>query len=329
MRTTSRPASSPASRVAWRWASLKYAGTVMTAFLISVPSSREARSLRTLRIIAEISCGRYSWSPSCTLTSCPILRLIDLMVRSGASTHWLRAALPTSSRPSSARPTNDGRIGSPSSSVQTCGWPLRRIATSLFVVPRSIPTMISITCLLFFPACGFAQGCKAASGRSVRQGQGDQLLLVEQPTHRKDDVLFPVDRVGHRSPCDVVGQIDLRQQRPGLLVEGAQLGIGGHTGGECFENSVIADQPDDLADLALLPDEQQRLRRQDLPPMGRAEALRQSLDTPERRVVPWSLAQRHLPGVFSSIQVDRRQPAVGWLDQRQAARALQLALERA
>jgi hypothetical protein len=31
MRSTSRPAIFPASLVAWRWASLKYAGTVMTA----------------------------------------------------------------------------------------------------------------------------------------------------------------------------------------------------------------------------------------------------------------------------------------------------------
>ena len=31
MRSTFRPAISPASLVAWRWASLKYAGTVMTA----------------------------------------------------------------------------------------------------------------------------------------------------------------------------------------------------------------------------------------------------------------------------------------------------------
>ncbi len=31
MRLTSRPAMRPASLVAWRWSSLKYAGTVMTA----------------------------------------------------------------------------------------------------------------------------------------------------------------------------------------------------------------------------------------------------------------------------------------------------------
>src|SRR5262249_36252685 len=86
-----------------------------------------------------------SWSLSLTLTSWPILRLIDLTVRSGATTHWFRAARPTSSRPSAESPTNDGRIGSPSS-AKTCGWPSRTIATSLFVVPRSMPTIGSIIC---------------------------------------------------------------------------------------------------------------------------------------------------------------------------------------
>ena len=36
MRSTSRPAISPASLVAWRWASSKYAGTVMTAWVTAV-----------------------------------------------------------------------------------------------------------------------------------------------------------------------------------------------------------------------------------------------------------------------------------------------------
>src|SRR6516225_5904707 len=68
---------------------------------------------------------------------------MDLTVRSGARTHWLRAALPTRSRPSSDRPTNEGRMGSPSSS-KTCGWlSAPTTATSLLVVPRSMPTITS------------------------------------------------------------------------------------------------------------------------------------------------------------------------------------------
>src|SRR5438132_4636757 len=116
----------------------------MTALSTGTPSSRAARSRSERRIIAEISCGRYSWSPTRTFTSWPIFRLIDLTVRCGASTHWFRAALPTSRRPSSERPTKDGKIGSPSS-AKTNGWPSRMTATSLFVVPRSIPTIGSIT----------------------------------------------------------------------------------------------------------------------------------------------------------------------------------------
>ncbi len=37
MRLTSRPAILPASLVAWRWLSLKYAGTVITASLTVSP----------------------------------------------------------------------------------------------------------------------------------------------------------------------------------------------------------------------------------------------------------------------------------------------------
>ncbi|CFP64315.1 Uncharacterised protein [Bordetella pertussis] len=37
MRLTSRPAMRPASLVAWRWLSLKYAGTVITASVTSSP----------------------------------------------------------------------------------------------------------------------------------------------------------------------------------------------------------------------------------------------------------------------------------------------------
>src|SRR5947209_4454759 len=42
IRTTSSPASAPASRVACRWLSLKNAGTVTTAFATARPSSRSA-----------------------------------------------------------------------------------------------------------------------------------------------------------------------------------------------------------------------------------------------------------------------------------------------
>src|SRR4029450_4043326 len=57
MRTTSSPAMRPGSLVACRWLSLKYAGTVITAFSIGSPKWGSARSLRGLSPIAEASGG--------------------------------------------------------------------------------------------------------------------------------------------------------------------------------------------------------------------------------------------------------------------------------
>ena len=57
MRLTSRPAILPASLVAWRWLSLKYAGTVITASVTSSPRCSSAISLRLRSTCAEISGG--------------------------------------------------------------------------------------------------------------------------------------------------------------------------------------------------------------------------------------------------------------------------------
>ena len=59
MRSTSRPAIFPASLVAWRWLSLKYAGTVMTAWVTFSPRYASAASFSLRRIIPEISGGAY------------------------------------------------------------------------------------------------------------------------------------------------------------------------------------------------------------------------------------------------------------------------------
>jgi hypothetical protein len=59
IRSTSSPAIWPASLVACRWASLKYAGTVMTASVTRSPSDLAASSASLRRISAEISSGEY------------------------------------------------------------------------------------------------------------------------------------------------------------------------------------------------------------------------------------------------------------------------------
>jgi hypothetical protein len=58
-RSTSRPARRPASRVAWRWLSLKYAGTVMTTLWTASPNAASARRFNSLRMHAETSGGVY------------------------------------------------------------------------------------------------------------------------------------------------------------------------------------------------------------------------------------------------------------------------------
>jgi hypothetical protein len=59
MRSTSSPAMRPASLVACRWASLKYAGTVMTASVTLSPRNFDASSTSLRSTRAEISSGAY------------------------------------------------------------------------------------------------------------------------------------------------------------------------------------------------------------------------------------------------------------------------------
>ena len=78
MRSTSRPARRPASRVAVRWASLKYAGTVMTAAATSGSKSpsrmkyASARRFSSRRMNPEISGGVSSRAPRWMWTTPPV-----------------------------------------------------------------------------------------------------------------------------------------------------------------------------------------------------------------------------------------------------------------
>ena len=69
MRLTSSPAIRPASFVAWRCWSLKYAGTVITASVIFSPRNASASSFSLRRTIAEISCAVYTLSLTFTAAS--------------------------------------------------------------------------------------------------------------------------------------------------------------------------------------------------------------------------------------------------------------------
>ena len=166
MRITSRPAIWPASLVAWRCASLKYAGTVMTALVTGCPRYSSAACFSFCRIIAEISGGEYSlpcaltraspllarttWYGTIFISSVtssnlrPMKRLIEKTVFSGLVTAWRLATWPTSRSPVLVNATTDGVSRPPSGLVMTTGSPPSMTATTELVVPRSIPMILLI-----------------------------------------------------------------------------------------------------------------------------------------------------------------------------------------
>ena len=174
MRFTSRPAIRPASFVACRCVSSKYAGTVMTASVIFSPRNASASAFSFCKIIADTSCGEYD-SPESSFTRTPSLfpsfstvygtrpfvfetsessnrrpmkRLMLKTVFFGFVTAWRLASCPTTRSPPFTKPTTDGTVRPPSAELMTVGSPPTIAATTLFVVPRSIPIIFPIWFLL-------------------------------------------------------------------------------------------------------------------------------------------------------------------------------------
>src|SRR3954462_7602955 len=166
IRLTSRPATRPASLVAWRWSSLKYAGTVMTALSTVSPRYASASAFSFCRIIALISGGLYCLPPASTraspfgplttlygtmdsssLTSRslrPMKRLIEKTVFAGFVTAWRLATVPTRRSPPCVKATTDGVVRPPSAFSMTVGSPPSRTAMHEFVVPRSMPMVLAM-----------------------------------------------------------------------------------------------------------------------------------------------------------------------------------------
>jgi hypothetical protein len=165
MRTTSNPAICPASLVAWRCESSKYAGTVMTAFVTGEPKNASASRFNFCSTFAEISWGSMSL-PSTPITALPsfplftsngialasfftseyrwpMKRLAEKMVRLGLVTAWRLAATPTSTS-LSLNATTEGVVRLPSALGMTVGSPPSMTATQELVVPRSIPMILDI-----------------------------------------------------------------------------------------------------------------------------------------------------------------------------------------
>jgi hypothetical protein len=70
-RSTSSPAIRPASLVACRCASLKYAGTVITALVTGAPKKRSAFFFNCSKMYAETSGGVSCNPPTSSLTTSP------------------------------------------------------------------------------------------------------------------------------------------------------------------------------------------------------------------------------------------------------------------
>mmetsp|Transcript_79712 Transcript_79712/g.185075 ORF Transcript_79712/g.185075 Transcript_79712/m.185075 type:complete len:267 (+) Transcript_79712:1319-2119(+) len=68
IRSTFKPESAPLSFVAWRWASLKYTGTVITASRTVAPKYSPAMAFIFWSTMAEISSGWYCFSAPSLLT---------------------------------------------------------------------------------------------------------------------------------------------------------------------------------------------------------------------------------------------------------------------
>src|SRR5436305_1008248 len=166
IRLTSRPAILPASFVAWRWSSLKYAGTVMTALSTVSPRYASASVFSLPRIIALISGGENCLPPASTRASPfgpettlygtidssvftsaslrPMKRLIEKTVFCGLVTACRLATVPTRRSPDCVNATTDGVVRPPSAFSITVGSPPSSTAIQLLVVPRSIPIVLAI-----------------------------------------------------------------------------------------------------------------------------------------------------------------------------------------
>mmetsp|Transcript_7323 Transcript_7323/g.30481 ORF Transcript_7323/g.30481 Transcript_7323/m.30481 type:complete len:295 (+) Transcript_7323:1093-1977(+) len=166
MRMQLMPAMTAASLVAWRCESLKYAGTVTTAFFTSLPRYASATSFIFTRIIEEISSAEnsfcspwnsteimgFSASPDFTLNGHslmspwtwgsenlrPMRRLASNTVLMGFIAVWFLAASPMR-RSESVNATYEGVVRAPMSLAMISTRSCCQTPTQEYVVPRSIP----------------------------------------------------------------------------------------------------------------------------------------------------------------------------------------------
>mmetsp|Transcript_29208 Transcript_29208/g.95267 ORF Transcript_29208/g.95267 Transcript_29208/m.95267 type:complete len:220 (-) Transcript_29208:32-691(-) len=167
MRSTFRPAMAPASLVAWRCESLKYAGTVTTALFTVWPryasatsfiltSTMEDTSSAKKRFVSPFHCTSICGRPlgpsstlngQCFMSDCtvgslnvrPIRRFASNTVFVGFIATWFLAASPIR-RSASVNATYEGVVRLPWSFAMISTRSFCHTPTHEYVVPRSIPT---------------------------------------------------------------------------------------------------------------------------------------------------------------------------------------------
>ena len=115
---------------------------MITASVIVSPKYDSASRFNFINVRAEISCAVYPLPSIFSLQVVPICRLTDLIVRSGLVTACRFATSPTSTSPVLLNATIDGVVRAPSALAITVGSPPSNTATTLLVVPKSIPTAL-------------------------------------------------------------------------------------------------------------------------------------------------------------------------------------------
>src|SRR3954468_6400861 len=221
IRLTSRPATRPASVVAWRWSSLKDAGTVMTALSTVSPRYASASDFSFCRIIALISGGLYCLPPASTraspfgplttlygtiasssLTSRslrPMKRLIEKTVFAGFVTAWRFATVPTRRSPLCVKATTEGVVRPPSAFSMTVGSPPSRTAMHEFVVPRSMPMVLAMCGSSLLPVLS-AQNLSHVVADPLRVAQGLGLVGAQPAGLVVGQRVRAVERAGV-DPC--------------------------------------------------------------------------------------------------------------------------------
>jgi len=113
-------------------------------------------------------------------------RLMDAMVRLGLTIACRFAAWPTRRSPDSVNATTDGVVRPPSGLLITSGLPPSKIATTEFVVPRSIPMTLSVVFAMPVASQARCQRKSSAVTRAFSEVYGQRARLVANRSCRPD-----------------------------------------------------------------------------------------------------------------------------------------------